>query len=48
VEFYENGQKSFQGNYAAGQLDGLWIGWAEDGHQTGRFVFERGVIKTGD
>jgi antitoxin component YwqK of YwqJK toxin-antitoxin module len=31
LDFYENGQKKFEGNYKDGKMDGLFVGWHDNG-----------------
>ena len=42
VEYYENGQKSYETNYKNGKQDGLWTGWHENGQKESELNFRNG------
>ena len=39
--FYENGQKSSEGQYRDGFKEGLWVEWREDGSKSGEFEMKQ-------
>ena len=41
--WYENGQKSYEGTYKDGQLDGKWTEWHENGQKQRELTYKDGI-----
>ena len=40
TEYWENGQKKWEGNYKDGKKDGIWIGWHSNGRKMSKVNFK--------
>jgi len=47
-QYFENGQKFYDGFYKNGERDGIWIWWGEDGYRLAVSKWENGKLIWGN